>query len=174
MTLPTGSHNYAALAFRANLERDPNAFTITDEGITKIEQGQAARRAVEEAAKPKVSIEVELNKLRIQLFNLTQNAKSMEQRVNDEAGTVELLEKRITEAIKAKRHCEDAGNLVGARSYEREAQRLEEELVDARERLVKNQRYNVGTGRELRTWTTEHGPRLKYLEKEVLALRKAT
>lgn len=171
MTLPTGSHNYAALAFRANLEKDPNAFTITDEDVKKIEQRQAARRAVEEKAKPTEKptepLRVELNRLRNQLFTLQQNAHATEVRVNNEAGTVRLLEQRITEAIKSKKQCEEAGNLIGARSDEHGIQTLEEELADTRERLLKNQRYNAGAARELRTWQSENGPRLLELKKEV-------
>ena len=168
MTLPTGSHNYAALAFRANLEKNPEAFRpITDGDIAKIEQQQAARRAVEEKAKPTEPLRVELNRLRNQLFTLQQNAHATEVRVNNEAGTVRLLEQRITEAIKSKKQCEEAGNLLGGRSYEHQIQSLEEELADTRERLLKNQRYNAGAARELRTWQSENGPRLLELKKEV-------
>ena len=61
MTLPTGSQsNYLAMAFRANLEKDPKAFTINDEDIANIAKQQAARRAVEEKTKPTTPAKVEL------------------------------------------------------------------------------------------------------------------
>jgi hypothetical protein len=111
-----------------------------------------------------------LNKLRGELFNLQQNAKGTEQRVNNEAGNIKLLEKRVTEAIKNKKQYEDDGNLLGARTLERHIQELETELNDTRERLVKEQRYNAGAARELRTWQTENGPRLKELQQQVASL----
>jgi chromosome segregation ATPase len=149
MTLPTGTHNYAGMAFRANLEKNPDLMTFD---VEKHEATQKKRREAEAKANPsKVTpLQVELNKLRGELFNLQQNAKGTEQRVNNEAGNIKLLEKRVTEAIKSKKQYEDDGNLLGARTLERQIQELETELNDTRERLVKEQRYNAGAARELR------------------------
>lgn len=164
MTLPTGTFNYAGMAFKANLEKNPDLMTFD---VTKHEATIKKRREAEAKANPpKVTpVQVDLNKLRGELFNLQQAAMGTEQRVNNEAGNVKLLEKRTTEAIKTKKRYEDAGNLLGARTLEHEIQGLENELADARERLVKNQHYNTATARELRTWQTENGARLKELEK---------
>jgi hypothetical protein len=168
MTLPTGSGNYFSLFVRENLKNRPQDFTITDAQLATIEKQQAARRAVDNKinAKPEAA-RSEYNRLNGQLFNLTQHAKATESRVNNVAGTVKLLEVRTAEALKIKKQHEDAGNLMGARTYERQIQGLEDELVDEREKLIKEQGYNQGAARALRTWQTENGPRLLELKKQV-------
>lgn len=169
MTLPTGSqYSSFPLFVKHNLETRPQDFrAVTDADITAIEQKQAARRAVEDQNKPHEPLQVELNRLRGQLFSLQMNAKGTEQTVNNTSGNVRLFETRLTEALKTKKKHEDAGNLLGARTYEHQVQELENELLDARDRLVKEQRWNSGAARELRTWQTDNGPRLLELKKEL-------
>jgi predicted nucleic acid-binding Zn-ribbon protein len=156
--------NYAAMAFRANLERDPDLMTFN---VEQIEQKQNEVRAARAAANPPKlePAREEYNRLNSQLFALKQNAHAMEVRVNNGAGNVREFENRITKALKLKKQHEDAGNLIGARSYEHQIQGFETELADAREQLVKDQRWNSGAARQLRTWQTENGPRLKELQK---------
>jgi chromosome segregation ATPase len=160
-------HNYASLAFKANIEKNRNDFIITDADMAAIAQQNASRRKAEEIVKPKEPVKAEFNRLRSQLFNLQQAAKSTEQRVNNEACNVHVLEQRIASALKNKKEHEDVGNLLGARSYEHQIQHFEEELADTRDRLTKNQRSNAQAARELRTWQQEHGARLKKLQNEV-------
>jgi predicted nucleic acid-binding Zn-ribbon protein len=169
MTLPTGTHNYAGMAFRANLEKNPDLMTFD---VEKHEATQKKRREAEAKANPpKVTpLQVELNKLRGELFNLQQNAKGTEQRVNNEAGNIKLLEQRINTAIKEKKGYIADGNLRGERTVEKQIESLEGELADTRERLVKEQHYNTAAVRELRTWQTENGPRLKELQQQVASI----
>jgi hypothetical protein len=160
------------LLFKTNLQQHPEVFTIPDDIAVIIEKQQAVRRAAEEKVNPPKPepARVELNRLRSQLFALQQTAKATEQKVNNEAGNVSGLEQRINEAIKTKNGYETAGNLLATRNTEHGIQLLEDELSDARDRLTKDQRWNAGAVRELRTWQTENGPRLKELEKEVASI----
>ena len=95
MTLPTGTHNYAGMAFRANLEKNPDLMTFD---VEKHEATQKKRREAEAKANPpKVTpLQVELNQLRDELFNLQQNAKGTERRVNNEAGNIKCLSNEST------------------------------------------------------------------------------
>jgi hypothetical protein len=163
MTLSTESQNFSNLV---NRNADPSIMTID---IAGNERKQAERRAVMEKANPSKPepARVELNKLRSQLFNLQQQVKNLEIKVNNEAGNVQHLEGRLAEVLKTKKQQEASGNLLAARNYEHSAHLLENELSDTRERLVKEQRCNASAARELRTWQTEHGARLKELQKEV-------
>jgi len=162
-------HNYAGMAFKANLDKNPDLMTFDS---VAFEKQQTARRVAEQKTNPikPEPAQQELNRLRGQLFNLTQSAEGIEQRVNDEAGTVQTFELRITAALKTKRQHEESGNLMGARTYEHQIQGLESELADARERFLKNQHYSVGAARALRTWQTDNGPRLKELQQEIKKL----
>jgi len=159
--------NYAGLAFKAELEKNPDLFTITDASIKNIEKQQAARRKKEDKERPTELLSAELVRLRSQLFAIEQNVKGMEIRANHAEVDVREFEKRITEAIKNKKQHEKSGNLLGARSVEHGIQLLEGELDDARASLAKYKRFSAGAVRELQTWQTENGPRLKELEKEV-------
>jgi hypothetical protein len=155
-----------------NLKTRPQDFIINDEVVAQVERTATARRTARDAANPikPEPARQELNRLRGQLFSLEQNAHATEVRVNHEIGNVRLYEENLGVVLKTKKQHEDAGNLLGARTYERQAQALENELNDARERLVKNRRYNTGAARELRTWQQEQGPRLLELKKEVASL----
>ena len=167
--ITTTEGSYLGLAFRANLEKNPDLMKFD---VEQFEEDQQKHRAAMNAANPpKIEpVRVEFNRLRGQLFDHQQHAKAMEIRVNNEAGNVHEFERRITAVLKLKKEHEDAGNLLGARSYEHQAQQLENELADARDRLVKDQRYNAAAARGLREWQQEHGPRLKELQKEVAKL----
>jgi uncharacterized membrane-anchored protein YjiN (DUF445 family) len=166
-------HSSFPLFVTHNLKTRPQDFIIPDDIGQRCSEVAKKARAADVAANPptpeqaKVQLKSELNMLRKQLFELQQTAKSTEQKVNNEAGNVHLLEGRITTTIKEQKEYETSGNLIASRSYEHQIQQLENELADTRERLVKNQSYNAGAARQLRTWQTEKGPRLKELQKEV-------
>lgn len=168
MTLPTGSQNLFNLITK---NTDPDLMKVD---FTAIEKQQVERRAADAKANPTKPepARQEFNKLNNHLFNLKQNAKAYEQRVNNEAGTVRLLEDRLNTAIKEKKQLEDAGNLMGARTIENQIQGLENELADTRQRLVKEQRWNAGAARELRTWQQENGARLKELQQTITAFEE--
>lgn len=167
--ITTSGDSYLNLFIRDNLEKHPEVFTITDATVAHVEAHGKKVRAERDAANPPkpVPAQVELNRLRSELFNLEQNAKGMESRVNNTAGKVKLLEKRITETLKLKKQHEESGNLLGARSYEHQAQQLENELADTSELLAKERRQNGITARALREWQTNNTSRLVELRKEV-------
>jgi hypothetical protein len=159
--------NYMGLAFKANLEQNPDLMKFDS---VAFEKQQAAHRVAEaklNPPKPEPSVQQELNRLRGQLFSLEQNAKAYEQLVNNASGNVREFERRLTVMLKSKKEYEDAGNLLAARSYEHQIRGLETELADARDSLGKNRLYNKGAIRELRTWQQEHTARLLELRKEV-------
>jgi hypothetical protein len=165
-------HNYFGMASKAERDANPNAYIVTDETVASVEAHIKKFRAAQDKANPPKPVQgdpvkSELNSLRSQLFNLKQNAKYAETIVNNEAGNVREFERRITEFIKTKKQHEDAGNVLGARSVEHGIQTLENELADARDRLVKEQRYNATVARQLRMWQAENGQRLTELQKAV-------
>jgi hypothetical protein len=147
---------------------DPSVMTVNDETIAANEKKNAERRAEQEKNNPPKpgAARIEFNKLRGQLFTLQQDAKGFEIRVNNEAGTVKNLESRLTEALRVKKTHEASGNLLAERTLEHNAQLLENELADARDRLAKEQKNNILAVRALRAFNTEHGARLKDLQKE--------
>jgi hypothetical protein len=159
-------HNYLGLLFKANLEQNPK---LMDLDITTFQQELAVRRVAAQKLNPikPEPAQQELNRLRGQLFALQQNAKAYEVLVNNTSGNVREFERRITTLLKIKKEHDDANNLMGARSYEHQIQGLETELIDARENLVKEQRWNGMAARALRTWQTENTPRLLELRKQV-------
>jgi predicted nucleic acid-binding Zn-ribbon protein len=166
MTLPTApQRNFMNLVHR-NASTDPTLMVIDNE---KIENQMRERRAAHEKANPPnvVPIREELKELQKQFFALTQNAQSLEQKITNLTDNIHHLEVRLTEVLAIKKHYEENCNLIAARGYEQQACRLEDELADLREQLVKEQRYSAAAGRELRAFNTDHGPRLKELQKEV-------
>jgi hypothetical protein len=147
-------HNYFALTVKAQLEKDPSVLTVTDGDIKRIEQNVAKLRAQrDKESKPgKADFQKEYNQLRQTLFNLKQDANCYEQRANDAAEKIRLLEQRITEFIKLKKAAAEAGNLRGERTHEQAVQRLESELLDAQEGFEKNKRYSGQAARALQAF----------------------
>lgn len=142
------SHNLLALAFKTNLEQNPEVFTVpADIGKQCAEAAKKTRELNPVTPEP---LKVEYNRLRSRLFDLQQNAKSLEIRVNELAGRVHLLDKRIAEALRLKKQESDKDNLLGARTYEHQVQSLEDELADAKAELQKAMQYNKGAVRQLR------------------------
>jgi chromosome condensin MukBEF ATPase and DNA-binding subunit MukB len=131
---------------------DPKLMTVN---LGEVEAFGAQVRAQREKAAPppgKADLHKEYNALRQQLFNLTQNAKAYEQRANDAAGKVRLLEQRINETLKLKADAASAGNLRGERTFENAIQRIESELADAQEEFDKNKRWSGQAARALRAF----------------------
>jgi DNA repair exonuclease SbcCD ATPase subunit len=147
-------HNYFALTVKAQLEKDPSVLTVTDGDIKRIEQNVAKLRAQrDKESKPgKADLQREYNQLRQTLFNLKQDAKCYEQRCNDAAGKVRILEQRITDLIKLKKDASAENNLRGERTHEQGIQRLEAELLDAQEEFEKNKRYSGQAARALKAF----------------------
>lgn len=146
--------SYLGLVFKHNLATRPQDFVITDESVKQIEQNQATRRAQEdkERVPSQADFRKEYNQLRQRLFDLNQNAKCFEIRTNEAAGKIRNLEHRITEALKQKKAAADAGNLLGERNSEHAIQRLETELLDARQEFANNKRWSVQAARVLKAF----------------------
>jgi len=147
--------NILPLFIKENLKNRPEDFVVTEETCRQIEQAQATRRAQQEKNAPppdKKDLNKEYNRLRQQLFELTQNAKCFEQRRDDAAGKIRLLEQRIDEQIKLKKDAIANSNLRGERSYEHGIQLLENELADAKEEFENNKRWSVQSARTLKAF----------------------
>jgi len=142
------SQNFLNLVLK---NADPSIMTID---ISANEQKAAERRAAMDKANPPAKIEpkVEYNRLVSQLFDLKQNCKCFEIRVNDFAGQVHQLEGRITEELKEKKRCVAEGNLRGERFYEHRVELLEDELADAKTRLQGARSNNTAAIRALKVF----------------------
>ena len=159
-------HNYAGMAFKANLEKNPDLMTVD---VAKIDQSQKTRRDWEAKNNPPKPepVKVEYNKLRKQLFDLQQCAKGSEVRVNDAVATVRHFEVIITNLLTQKKAATTDGRLGDERGCEHLLVAAESDLQNARENLAKWQKENSATARELRTWQADNGARLTALEKQI-------
>ncbi len=157
------THNFAALAFKANLEKTPDLMTVD---TAKIEASANQRRV--EMAKLNQTIEpirVEYNRLRKEKYDAQQNAKNAEIYFNNIAANVREWQKRVDDLLKRKKKA-TADNLLGEeRSLESQIQRLENELLDERDKLTAAQRNNTLSARALREWPGD--VRLAELVKEL-------
>jgi hypothetical protein len=145
---------------------DPKILTV-DMGVLSKET--AKRRAAADKANPPEPkpARVELNRLRSELFNLQQTANDCGIRVEQQAGNVDLLETQLAEALKAKKQHEESGNLLGARNYEHQSLRLENELRTVNKLLRARREQHGAAVRELLNWKKEFSPPLAELTKEV-------
>lgn len=132
-----------------------------------VDAQMAARRAAMEIANPpaKIAPKVEHNRLVSQLFDLKQNCKCFEIRVNEFAGQVHQLEGRITDELKEKKKCVADGNLRGERFYEHRVELLEDELADAKLRLQGARSNNTASIRALKAFDGHE--RIAELRKEL-------
>jgi chromosome segregation ATPase len=151
-------HNYAGLLFKANIEKHPEVFTINDETVADVEKRAKEQRAERDKLNPAMAgqhVETarqEYNRLAGQLFGLTQEAKSLEIRVNEAAGQILLLEKRIGDVLKSKKQYESDGNLLAARNAEHGIQQIENELAFAKANYEKQRAYNRAAARALKSF----------------------
>jgi hypothetical protein len=126
--------NYAALQFRANLERDPELMSLD---LDTFEQTLKEKRASEATLNPikPVSQWEEFRQLRGTLHTLEQDAANSAIYFTNIAGNVALIEKNIKTAEQDKRNTFKAGNFRGEKTYENTLSRFEDELVDAQTEL---------------------------------------
>ena len=137
--------------------------TITRAAILLDEKNRKQR----ETSKGENSPRTEYNRLRKQLYDLQQAAKNTEVKVNCAADEVKHWDRNIDDRLKRKKIAVAENRLGDERACERKIEHAENELLEARERLVREQRYNHGTVRDLKNWQTEHGPKLDELKKEM-------
>jgi hypothetical protein len=144
----------------------PEVRTFDEAAFNKKNKENRAARDKANPPEPKPA-RVELNRLRSELFNLQQNATDCGIRVEQQTGNADLLETQITEALKTKKQHEETGNLLGARNYEFQILRLENELATVNKLLRVRREQNSAAVRELLNWKKEFSPLLAELTKEV-------
>jgi|SRR5579859_1195280 len=143
---------------------DPKLMVVD---FADLDKKAAKMRAERDAANPPKPepIRVEYNRLRKELYDLQQHAKNCEVRVNNEAANVKHWERNIEDLLKRKKKAV-ADNMLGEeRSCERQIEMAETELLDARERLAREQRINSAAVRELKAFP--HVARLEALKVEL-------
>ena len=151
--------NYAGLAFRVGLSRNPDLFghigpdgEFSGEFKKQLDESLKARQVLDakNAVLKAEPAQVEYNQLRQKLFDLKQNTKCFEVRTNEAAGKIRNIEQRINDVLKLKKGAAEMGNLRGERNYEQSIQRLETELGDAEQEFEKNKRWNGQVARALK------------------------
>ena len=124
---------------------DPTIMVVDFEDLAK---RQAVRLAARDVAQPPKlqPARAEYNQLRKELFTAQEWAKNAEIYCNDRAGTVKLLERRITDLLKEKKAAVDSP--LAERNFENQIQLLETELLDAKTEFnrARHQSNNAGRG----------------------------
>jgi hypothetical protein len=166
-------HNYAGLAFKDQLEKHPEVFDLTglDAKINATTKAAHERHAANDLAREtKLGVNTPkaiYNKLRKELFDLQEQARGAETRVNNEAATVRMFQSQIEDLLKRKKKAVVDGALGEERRIERGLLAQENELLDSRERLLKLQRDNHRAVQALKDWKTANGAQLAELQKEI-------
>lgn len=124
-------------------------------------------RKVREERTGENSPRAEYNRLRKQLYDLHQAAKNVEVKVNCAADEVKHWERNIEDLLSRKKIAVAENRLGDERFCERQIEKAENELLDARERLTREQRSNHSAVRELKAWKTANGARLEELSKSL-------
>lgn len=138
--------NVAHCAFFAP---DPKLMTVD---LAQVNKAAKERREKDQKLNPpvKVSAQIEYNRLKQRLFDLTRWAESAEVNRNNKAGTVELLEQNITSTFKEKKKYAEAGNALAERYCERTIQRFESDLTEAKRELKSATANNAQATRALK------------------------
>ena len=130
---------------------DPKLITVDFNKIEAFQQ--QTREAREKANPPKPEpMRVEYNRLRQQLYGLQQQAKNAEVYRNNKADVVKGLEYRINDLLRHKKQAIVEGHLGQERVCEHQLQRLETELVDAKEEFNKAEHWNAQAARALKAF----------------------
>jgi len=107
------------------------------------------------------------NQLRKESFDLTEQARGAETRVNNEEANVRMFQSQIEDLLRRKKKADGLGQLGEVRNIERGILAQENELLNARERLLKLQRDNHACVNALKNWKTANSARLAELQKLV-------
>lgn len=155
--------NFAGMAFRETLKRNPDLFghigpdgELSEKFNKQMAESAAARQALNaknaEARNTLPDLRKEYNQLLQKLFNLKQDAKCYEIRTNEAANKIKLFEQNINNLLRLKKDATEAGNLRGARTYEQSVERVETELANATEEFEKNKRWSGQAVRALKAF----------------------
>lgn len=149
----TVSGNYFPLHYKHNLEINPQDFVVTEKTCAEVERQAAEQRAKQPApVRTTTDLRVEYNSLRRKLFELQQNARSLETKTNELAGKVHNLEQRLSEVLTKKKAFAKDNNLLGERHQEHTAKALEVEIEDAVKEFEQHKRWSASAFRELRNF----------------------
>jgi hypothetical protein len=164
-------HNYFGLAANTNIKNNPDLFSLegldakiaatTKAAAEQFEKNKLAR----ETAKGTNTPRAEYNKLRGKLYDLQQTAKDTEIRLNDAVASVHHFEVIVADLLKKKKDATVANLLGEERMYEHRLIRSEKELMDARESLLRWQKTNTSSARQLREF--DGHARITELKKEL-------
>ncbi len=126
--------NFAAIAFKANLEKNPDLMAFDS---VAFEKHQAARRVAAAKLNPPkpVTPYEEYRQLRGSLRQLEQNAAAIAIYFTNITGNVALIEKNIKNAELEKQYAFRAGNNSLERNWENALPRMKDELADATKEL---------------------------------------
>ena len=130
---------------------DPKLMTVD---FNQINKQAAERRAERDAANPPApeGPAKELQRLRRELFNLTECVKSMETYRDNQADNVKACEQRLTDAIKQKKIAVVNGNERAERNWEHSIKQLECELVDSEREFRRAELQNAQAARALKAF----------------------
>lgn len=164
--------NYAGLAVKNTLEKHPEVFSLEglDERIAATiarAQAEASINAAARAEKDVEGLELqrEYNALRTKLFELQQECRGCENHVNEAAGKIVNLEKRIN-ILKGLLAL--AVSPQGEKSYKHQIRLAEEELAEAKDAHHLACRYNRKAVKQLREFDQS---KITELRKQIEAKR---
>jgi hypothetical protein len=163
--------NYFGAALKVALEKNPKLFDTSnlDEQLKQSANERAKLDAINDAARAKRTGEDkpvnEFNKLRRELYVLSERAKHTEGYCNNQAGEVKALEQRTTDAINQKKIFVASGNALAERFCEHQIRQLERELVDVKQEFQRARGVSAGAANDLKAWP--HHERLKELQQEI-------
>jgi hypothetical protein len=143
---------------------DPKLMTVDFNQLEKTQQQRREEMATLNPPKPEGHAK-ELQRLRRELFNLSEGAKNNEIYRNNKAGEVRLFEQRLTDAIKQKKVAIANGNERGERNHEHAIKQRERDLADAEKEFQKAEQCSAQAARALKDWP--HYARIEELEKLV-------
>jgi hypothetical protein len=146
-------HNYLGLAFKANLEKNPDLFNVDLKHVE--EAAKKFRKEQDVNLKPILgeSEHREYKRLRHQHYVLTEDVKNAEINLNNVAGNVQGYEERINTVLTKKKEATAADRLGEERMLEHQLEQLEGELPALQEELKKAQLRNQLATRALREFT---------------------
>lgn len=148
---------------------DPKIMTVDLDRVNDVAKKMREARDKDNPAfagvHPDKTPQAELQRLRRELFNLTERAKSTETYCNNKAGEVKLLEQQITDALGHKKEAVSSGNALAERNWERTIQRLEGERDEAAKEFQRARKVSAEAANALKHWP--HRERVAEVEKSL-------
>ena len=127
----------------------------------------ALNKTAREARDPNNTPRNEFSKLRREQYNLKQDLKGCEVRLNEKASDVHEFEKQVASLLIKKQAANAAGQLGDERKYEHLLIMAEDALMDARDALEKLRKANNEAVRALKDWNFANEKLLEDLAQKV-------